>query len=174
MASYTSRFIQLTPYLLVEYRYTSPISPERFSYNISRISNGHTSNVQILNQDSAVDDTNNVQERSAVQISPGKFVDLDKDQVPTYLTYDVDLSATNISAANAPYDTIRYHIVAGYTFEDLDGVIMQVQARERSGKTSRYPSSYSLRTRISSRSTQSQSFLASDCMTVTWKSRCRP
>lgn len=134
MASYTSRFIQLTPYLLVEYRYTSPISPERFSYNISRISNGHTSNVQILNQDSAVDDTNNVQERSAVQISPGKFVDLDKDQVPTYLTYDVDLSVTNISAANAPYDTIRYHIVAGYTFEDLDGVIMQVQARERSGK----------------------------------------
>lgn len=135
MSTYTSRYIQLTDYILLEYRYTDVVSPELFNYSFTRISNSYTSAIQLLNVDSAISDTNNVQERSVVQIAGNKFVDLDKDQVPTYLTYDAsNLSTTTVTGSSTPYDTIRYHLLAGYNFEDLDGIIMQVKARERSGK----------------------------------------
>lgn len=135
--SFTQRFVQLTPYILLEYGYTSPVTPDYFNYSFTRVVNNHMGGiVQLLNQDSAIDDTGNVRERSAVQVGSGTFVDTDKDQVPDWLTYDQSLGniATSVVAGpNVPYDTLKFHIVSGYNFEDMDGVIAQVFATERSG-----------------------------------------
>jgi hypothetical protein len=93
--------------------------------------------VQLMNVDAAIDDTGNVRERDAVQTSSGKYTDTDKDQIPDWLTYDASLgniTTSTINGSNTPYDTLRFHIVSGYNFEEMDGVIAQVNATERSGK----------------------------------------
>lgn len=134
MANYTSRFVQLTDYLLIEYRYTSPISPERLNYTFTKIVDGHTGENQVLNQDSAIDVTGNVQERSVVRVAGGKYADLDKDQPVPYLAYDTQLSTSTVSITQVPYDTIVLHLLAGYNFEGIDGVIVYAKVVERSGK----------------------------------------
>lgn len=134
----SSRFIQLTNEVLIEYIYSSPISPTNLNYNFTRIVNKHVDGiVQLMNVDSAIDDTGNVQERCSIQTTQGKFVDTDKDQVPTFLTYDQSLgniTTSTIVGSNTPYDTVKVHLVSGYNFEDKDGLIIQVLATERSGK----------------------------------------
>lgn len=136
--SFTQRFIQLTDFIMLEYRYTSPVTPDEFNYSFTRIVNNHMGGIiQLMNQDSAIDDTGNVRERSAVQTASGTYVDTDKDQIPDFLTYDQGLgniSTSVITGASTPYDTLRFHIVSGYNFEDKDGVIAQITATERSGK----------------------------------------
>lgn len=134
MANYISKFVQLTDYILLEYRYTDLINPEKFNHNFTRVVNGHTAEIQLLNADSAEPTTTNVRERSVTKISASKYVDLDKDQVPDWLTYDTQLASTTVTAVNCPYDTVVFHLLAGYNFEDLDGVILEVKAPERSGK----------------------------------------
>ena len=54
MSTYTSRYIQLTDYILLEYRYTDVVSPELFNYSFTRISNSYTSAIQLLNVESAI------------------------------------------------------------------------------------------------------------------------
>ena len=134
----TQRFIQLTDSILLEMRYTNPVSPETHDYNITRIVNNHLDGaIQIMNEDSAMDETGNVRERASVQTGSGTYTDTDKDQTPDWLTYDEslgNLAVTNVTASNTPYDEFRFHIVSGYNFEDKDGVIAQVKIQERSGK----------------------------------------
>lgn len=132
--TYVSKFVQLTDYILLEYRYTDLANPEKFNYNFTRVVNGHTAEIQLLNDDSADQVTNNVREHSVTKIAAGKYADLDKDQVPDWLTYDTQIAKTVVSAINCPYDTVVFHLLAGYNFEDLDGTILEVKATERSGK----------------------------------------
>lgn len=136
--SYTQRFVQLNEFCLLEFQYssTNPISPP---LNITRVVN-FSGDIQLLNPDSAIDITGNVQERSALQISSGQFVDLDKDQVPTFLQYQTSLGNITTSTISGPaitnvtYDRVLVHLVSGYNFEDKDGIILQINAMERSGK----------------------------------------
>lgn len=130
--SQTSRFVQLTPYCLLEYQYTNPSAPEDYSFDFLRIQNTSQGYIHLMNVNSADSVTRNVQERSAIQSTAGVYVDTDKDQSPTYLDYQAaNKPRTQISAANCPYDTVLFHFQAGYNFEDLDGVMMQIAADER-------------------------------------------
>ncbi len=136
--SYTQRFVQLNDYILLSFEYTSPVSPDYLNYSFTRIVNTEMDGViQLLNTDDATDATGNVQERSALQISSGKYVDLDKDQLPTYINYSESLgniTTSSVTAANTPYDRVRFYLCSGYNFEDKDGIICQIKATERSGK----------------------------------------
>jgi hypothetical protein len=70
----------------------------------------------------------------------GTYTDTDKDQIPDFLTYDQSLgniAVTTLSSpytSNVPYDSLRFHVVSGYNFEEKDGVVASVTATERSGK----------------------------------------
>jgi hypothetical protein len=150
MSNYTStqRFVKLTDYLLLEYEYTTAPTPEQYFVNtgtpavgFEKIVNGYFSNsVQILNKpvDQAV--TNNVRDLSVVQVEKNRFVTLDTDYLTPYLNYDTKLT----SVANLPvvfpsnigvyYDTIKFHIVSGYNFDNIDGIILQIKFQERTGK----------------------------------------
>jgi len=129
--SNTSRWVQLAPYCLLEYQYTSPSSPEDYSFDFIRINNSIMDYIHLMNVDSADDTTKNTRERSAVQITNGSYVDTDKDQLPNYLAYDPDMIETIVTAANCPYDQIKFHFLAGYNFENLDGVMLQINCDER-------------------------------------------
>ena len=148
--SYTStqRFVKLTDYLLLEYNYTSSPTPEQYFVNagspavgFEKIVNGYFDNaVQILNKPVDQSVTNNVRDLSVVRTAKNRFVSLDEDYLVQYLNFDPKLT----SVANLPvvfpsnigvyYDTVKFHIVAGYNFDNIDGIILQIQFQERTGK----------------------------------------
>ena len=136
MANFTSKYVQLTPYCLLEYRYTDLISPERLNYNFIKIVDNHVGATynQIINVDSADPDTHNVALRSVAKTSGSTYADLDPNQIPPWLVYDTLLSTYSVSGANTPYDTVLFHFLSGYNFDDIDGVILDITAIERSGK----------------------------------------
>jgi len=120
----------------VEYQYTNPSAPEDYSFDFLRIENTSQGYIHLMNVNSADATTRNVQERSAIQSTAGVYIDTDKDQIPTYLDYQaVNKPRTQITANNCPYDTVLFHFQAGYNFEDLDGVMMQITANERAVST---------------------------------------
>ena len=150
MASYTStqRFVKITDYLLLEYNYTTAPTPEIYYVNtgfpaigFEKIVNGYFDNtVQILNDPNAEATTNNVRDLSVVQVDKNRFVTLDKDYLVPYLDTDPKLtSVSNLpvvfpSNIGVYYDSVKFHIISGYNFDNLDGVILQAKYQERTGK----------------------------------------
>jgi hypothetical protein len=146
--TYTSKFFSLSPYLLAEYRYGVEPNPEFYPTNFGlnnvgfeKIVNGYLNGaVQITNRDNDRAITGNVRDISSVQTAPSTFVRLDIDRLVQYLDYDNKLTAvSNLpisfeSNLNIYYDSIRYHFLSGYDFGTNDGVILQVQFPERTGK----------------------------------------
>lgn len=146
--STTQRFVQISSYILVEYLYASSPNPEQYFVNsgvpsigFEKIVNGYLDgSLHILNRPQDDLTTKNTRDRSVVQTGRSRFVTLDIDRVTQYLDYDPNLTDTSSLGVTFPYnigvyyDTIRYHIVSGYNFDDLDGIILQVQFPEKSGK----------------------------------------
>ena len=150
MAGYTStqRFLKISSYLLLEYDYTTAPNPESYYVNtgtpavgFEKIVNGYFNNtVQILNKPESETLTGNVRNLSVVQIDKNRFVTLDNNNLTPYLDTNPKLtSVPNLpvvfpSNINAYYDTLKFHIVSGYNFENIDGIILQCQFQERTGK----------------------------------------
>ena len=144
----TQRFVKITDYLLLEYNYTTAPTPEIYYVNtgvpaigFEKIVNGYFNNtVQILNDPNAEATTNNVRDLSVVQIDKNRFVTLDKDYLVPYLDTDPKLtSVSNLpvvfpSNIGVYYDSVKFHIISGYNFDNLDGVILQAKYQERTGK----------------------------------------
>lgn len=135
----TSRYVLLSPAVLLEYIYTDPGAPDLLTNTFYRVRNSHTNigqvpQIAILNLDNQEDITGNVQERSALRSGGATYKYLDADQTPTWLTYDQDVQVTQVAANSQPFDEVRFHIMSGYTFDGIDGLLMSVQATERSGK----------------------------------------
>jgi hypothetical protein len=146
--STTSKFVQLTPYLVMEYMYADNPNPETYFVNsgspavgfdklindVLLDSNSEPSgSVQIFNQDQDSAITNNTRSNSVVQTTQNNFITLDPNLVLPYNDFNTNLTDTanlpivfpsNISVV---YDSIRYHILAGYNLDNTDGLIMQVQ-----------------------------------------------
>lgn len=150
MASYTStqRFVKLTDYLLLEYDYTTAPNPEQYYVNtgtpavgFEKIVNGYfDGSVQILNNPASESTTHNVRDLSVVQTDKNRFVTLDMDYLVQYLDTDPKLtSVSNLpvvfpSNIGVYYDSVKFHIISGYNFDNIDGVILQVKFQERTGK----------------------------------------
>jgi len=144
----TQRFVKLGSYLLLEYNYTTAPTPEIYYVNtgspavgFEKIVNGYFNNsVQILNNPASESTTGNVRDLSVVQVDKNRFVTLDQDYLVPYLDTDPKLTSVNNLPVVFPsnigvyYDSIKFHIVAGYNFENIDGIILQGQFRERTGK----------------------------------------
>jgi hypothetical protein len=144
----TQRFVKFGSYLLMEYDYTTAPTPEIYYVNtgvpavgFEKIVNGYFDNsVQILNNPSSESITGNVRDLSVVQVDKNRFVTLDNDYLVPYLDTDPKLTSVNNLPVVFPsnigvyYDTIKFHIVAGYNFGNIDGIIIQGQFQERTGK----------------------------------------
>lgn len=152
--STTSKFVQLTPYMVMEYMYADQPNPETYFVNtgspavgfdklingVLLDSNGQVSDaVQIFNSDQSASTTNNTRSNSVVQTTQNTFITLDPNLVLPYNDFNTNLT----SSANLPivfpsnisvvYDSIRYHILAGYNLNNIDGLIMQVQYPDVNG-----------------------------------------
>lgn len=144
----TQRFVKITDYLLLEYNYTTAPTPEIYFVNtglpvvgFEKIVNGYFNNtVQILNSPDSESTTHNVRDLSVVQVDKNRFVTLDKDFLVPYLDTDPKLTPVSNLPVVFPsnigvyYDSVKFHIVSGYNFDNLDGVILQAKFQERTGK----------------------------------------
>ena len=91
--SNSQRFVQISPYLLVEYLYATAPNPEQYFVNagvpavgFEKIVNGYfNESTQILNKLQDDLTTRNTRDRSVVQTGRSRFVTLDVDRLTQYL-----------------------------------------------------------------------------------------
>ena len=146
--NYTSKFFQLTSYLLMEYRYADQPNPETYFTNTGtntvgydKLVNGFMSNsIQIFNPVADSTITNNTTITSVVRISETSYVTLDPNLIVPFndfadeLTNTTNLPITFPSNLSVVYDSVRYHIRAGYNLNNIDGIIATIDFPDQNGK----------------------------------------
>lgn len=146
--STTSKYVQFSPYLVMEYMYADQPNPETYPVNtgsttvgFNKLINGvlpdsnglPSDDVQIFNPDQDDSITQNTSNESVVQVTENSFITLNPNLIVPYNDFNPDLTPT----ANLPitfpsnisviYDSVRYHILAGYNLDNIDGIILQIQ-----------------------------------------------
>ena len=146
--NYTSKFFQLTSYLLMEYRYADQPNPETYFTNTGtntvgydKLVNGFMSNsIQIFNPVADSTITNNTTITSVVRISETSYVTLDPNLIVPFNDFADELTnTTNLpvifpSNLSVVYDSVRYHIRAGYNLNNIDGIIATIDFPDQNGK----------------------------------------
>ncbi len=139
--STSSKFVQITPYLLMEYMYADQPQPETYFVNsggttvgYDKLVNGFRSGqIQIFNPNNDYYLTHNTTQNSVVRISENSFVTLDSNLIIPFNDYADELTNTANLPINFPsnllvvYDSVRYHIRAGYNLGNIDGLIMSIE-----------------------------------------------
>lgn len=140
----SSKFIQLSEGILIEYVYTSQSDPTVFNtanYPIEILRDEYTSGSYMFNTDSVSSTMGNYRDISAVPIDSGKskYVLLDTSVGVPYNDYDPKLTPSNdLLQTFSPnidieYDRIKVHFIAGFSFQDFDGIVFNIGAKGRNG-----------------------------------------
>lgn len=142
--STTSKYVQLTPYLVMEYMYADQPNPQTYFVNagnpavgFNRLVNGiiqfkgsPTNDIQIFNQDANYSVTQNTALNNVVRVSENAFIPLNPNLIVPYNDFNPSLTPTanlpivfpsNISVV---YDSVRYHVLQGYNLNNIDGLII--------------------------------------------------
>lgn len=152
--STTSKYVQITSYLVMEYMYADQPNPESYnvttgsttvSYNklINGIMDGPggtaSNNPQIFNQNQNYSTTHNTAQNSVVQVTENSFITLNPNYIIPYNDFNSKLTPTSNLPVNfssnfsITYDTVRYHILAGYNLGNIDGLIMGIDFLDSDG-----------------------------------------
>mgnify|MGYP003629573367 CR=1 FL=1 len=140
----SSRFIQLTPQILVEYIYTDQASPTTYNtsaFPIEIMRDTYTSGSYLFNSDSVSATMGNYRDISVAAINKNrtKYAYLDTDVGVPYNDFDTNLTNTSLLPQtfspnlDIVYDRIKIHFVAGFSFENFDGIIFEVTVPRRDG-----------------------------------------
>jgi len=138
----SSRFISISEQILIEYTYTSQSTPTTYntaSFPIELMRDGNTSGTYFFNTDSVSAVMGNYRDISAVANNKEKtqYVSLDTDIGVPYNDFSPELTdSANLLQSFSPnldvaYDKIRVHFVAGFNFEDFDGIVFEALAPRR-------------------------------------------
>ena len=151
----TSKYVQLTPYLVMEYMYAAQPNPETYFVNngggsptvgFNKLINGileykgsPTNEVQIFNLDENYSITQNTALNNVVKTSENSFIPLNPNLIVPYndfnpkLTPTADLEIIFPSNISVIYDTVRYHILQGYNLENIDGLVLSISFLDQDG-----------------------------------------
>ena len=140
----SSRFIQISEQILIEYVYTSQATPTTFNtatYPIELMRDANTKGTYFFNTDSVSAIMGNYRDISAVSNNEAKtqYVSLDTDIGVPYNDYSPELtdSANLLQTFNpqldVAYDKIRIHFISGFSFEGFDGIVFETLAPRRDG-----------------------------------------
>jgi hypothetical protein len=141
----SSKFIQLSEGILVEYVYTSQSDPTVYNtsaFPIEIMRDAYTGGSYMFNTDTVAATMGNYRDISAVPINAAKnrYVYLDTSVGTPYNDFDPNLTpSANLLQTFSPniniqYDRVRVHFVAGFSFQDFDGIIFDITAPRRDGK----------------------------------------
>jgi hypothetical protein len=144
MAS-TSKYVQLTSQVLLEYIYQDPVTPDVIDTDLNGarnmiLYNSYTETNFLFTEDNPYVPTGNYRTYSAIPIneSRSRYAYLTTNMPLNYLDYDTNLpnvasllaqltTAPNVPVEFMQYDTIRLHLVAGFTFASQgDGIIFEM------------------------------------------------
>lgn len=140
----SSRFVQLSPGILLEYVYTDQSNPDVFNtatYPIELMQDGYNNSTYMFNFISVESTMGNSRDNSAASVSDknAQYVYLNTSVGVPYNDYDPKFTPTpqlpQVFSPNIDieYDTVRVHFVAGFNFDGYDGVIFEVLAPKRNG-----------------------------------------
>ena len=140
----SSRFIQISEQILIEYVYTSQSTPTTYntaSYPIELMRDTNTKGTYFFNTDSVSAVMGNYRDISAVANNTTKtqYVSLDTDIGVPYndfspaLTKSANLLQTFSPELDVAYDKIKIHFIAGFSFEGFDGIVFEALAPRRDG-----------------------------------------
>mgnify|MGYP003146957387 CR=1 FL=1 len=140
----SSRFIQISEQILIEYIYTDQAAPTTFNtatYPIELMRDGHTQGTYFFNTDTVSTTMGNYRDISAASITADntQYVYLDTSIGVPYNDFDPlltdsgNLLQTFAPNLNVEYDTMRVHFVAGFNFEGYDGIVFEALAPRRDG-----------------------------------------
>jgi len=140
----SSKFIQISDNILIEYIYTSQSNPTEFNtgtHPIEIMRDGHTGGSYLFNTDSVSAEMGNYRDISAASISPNntQYAYLDTSIGVPYNDFDPLLTdSANVLQSFSPqinvaYDTYRVHFIAGFTFTGYDGIIFEALVPRRDG-----------------------------------------
>tara|TARA_R110002073_G_scaffold159360_1_gene314561 strand:+ start:155 stop:1525 length:1371 start_codon:yes stop_codon:yes gene_type:complete len=138
----SSRFIQISEQILIEYVYTSQATPTTFNtatYPIELMRDANTKGTYFFNTDSVSAVMGNYRDISAVSNNKEKtqYVYLDTSIGVPYndfspaLTDSANLLQTFTPQLDVAYDKMRVHFVAGFSFGDFDGIVFEALAPRR-------------------------------------------
>ncbi len=138
----SSRFIQISEQILIEYIYTDQAAPTTFNTATTPIElmrDGYTTGTYFFNTDSVSAVMGNYRDISAAAVNADRtqYVSLNTSIGVPYNDYDDQFtdSANLIQTFNpeldVAYDKIRIHFVAGFSFEGYDGIIFEALAPRR-------------------------------------------
>ena len=138
----SSRFIQLSDQILIEYIYTSQSVPTTFNtatYPIELMRDANTKGTYFFNTDTVNATMGNDRDGAAVSNNATKtqYVSLNTSIGVPYNDYSPDLtdSADLLQTFNpnlaVAYDKVKVHFIAGFSFQDFDGIVFEVLAPRR-------------------------------------------
>ena len=141
----SSRYVQLSQDILVEYIYTDQADPETFNtgtFPIEIMRDGHTGGSYLWNAASVQSTMGNYRDRSAAAINADKtrWASLNTSFGVPYNDFDPQLTPTvQLPQSFSPekdieYDTVRVYFTSGFDFDDYDGIIFEILAPRRDGK----------------------------------------
>ena len=130
----TSTYIQISQYALLEYIYASEIIPTSKAKTL-RIYNNYSNEYQFVNGAAAYKSTANILDTSAVRLGRESTLwgYLDLDTVTPLVQIDPNLEVVDLTSSvvpNVKYDRVKLHLLSGYDFAGLDGIILQFNWNE--------------------------------------------
>lgn len=130
-----TKWIQLTDYCLVEYDFydLSPNTTKIIEDDFIVVRNSDTDVNQIYNEDSDDGSIRNVQDNSVIYIGNNKYVKNDTETVPNYSDYNDDITDTQISSQDVPYDLVRFHFISGFNFDEFEALIFTIANEQNNG-----------------------------------------
>jgi len=141
----SSRFIQLSPSILVEYIYTDQADPTVFntgSYPIEIMRNAYNDSSYFFNTANVAETMGNYRDISSANISAlnTEYASLNTSVGVPYNDFDNKLTPTNqlvqsfTPNIDVEYDRVKIHFVAGFNFSDFDGIIFEIGTKRRDSK----------------------------------------
>jgi hypothetical protein len=145
--TYSSKYVQITPFMVMEYLYADQPTPESYFVNTGLPTVGYNKlvnniltdeagnplgSIQIFNRDQDYNVTQNTSLNSVVRTGENTFITLNPNLIVPYNDFNSDLTPTSglpvvfPSNINVIYDSVRYHILSGYNLENLDGLILGI------------------------------------------------
>ena len=133
--------------MVMEYMYADQPNPETYNVNtgsttvsydklingmVQSIGGTADNGVQVFNQSQNYDLTKNTTLDNVVRVTDNSFIPLNPNYIIPYNDFNPKLTSTadlpvNFSSNFAiVYDSVRYHILAGYNLGNIDGVILGI------------------------------------------------
>lgn len=130
----TSSYIQLSEYALIEYIYNSDNLSTTSSRPL-RLYNNYSKEYYFINNAQSLSITGNVLDNTAARMGreSTKWAYMDIDPVAPVINIDNNFSLNDLTSnlvTTIKYDKVKLHLLSGYDFPGLDGIILQIRWNE--------------------------------------------